>query len=218
MKKYFITTLITFLVVLFSVQHIAAQGGVGGGGGGTITITGSSSAYQNETKSYTATPSPVLTIYSASWSVTSGGTIQSQNTTSASILWTTTGTKTITYTASFTNQGLKQEIYSVTVFAVTAPPTPATPIIASQNCTSATLQKRGNPPSGISCYWQGTNSNGTSTASNATSNYNVSSSGTYYIRARNNSSGTWSASSASVAVTLGTVGGPTWYADYDGDG
>ncbi|NVK51505.1 MAG: hypothetical protein HWD85_01125, partial [Flavobacteriaceae bacterium] len=218
MKKHIINTIVTCLVVLFSVQQLSAQkGGIGGGGGGTITISGSNNVYQNDTKTYTATPSSGLSIYQSLWSVT-GGTIQSQSTTSVTIVWTTTGNQTITFEATQTNQGYMQENYAVTVSALVAPPTPNTPIIASQNCSSATLTSNGNPPSGVTWYWQGTNSSGTSTSYHGTGNYTASSTGTYYIRARNNTSGLWSAGSASVSVTLGIIGGTTWYADYDGDG
>jgi RHS repeat-associated protein len=220
MKKYLITSIITCLVVLFSMQQVAAQkgegGAGGGGGGGTVTISGPTTAYQNDIKTYTATPSSGLTIYNAFWSAT-GGVIQSQTTTSVTIKWTSTGVYQLDYEATHTNSGYVQADISVTVSAAAAPPTPSSPTISSQTCTSATLTKSGNPPSGVTWYWQGTNSAGTSTANNATSNYTATSSGTYYIRARN-SSGTWSASSASVAVTLGTIGGTTWYQDTDGDG
>jgi RHS repeat-associated protein len=218
MKKYFIKTVILFLAVCFSIQQTNAQRrGVGGGGGGTVTISGSTSVYQNDVKTYTANPSSGLTIYSAFWTV-GGGTIQSQSTTSVTILWTTTGTHQLDYEATSTNSGYVQANLNVTVSAAAAPPTPGSPTISSQNCTSATLARSGNPSSGIYWYWQGTNGSGTSTSYNATSNYTATSSGTYYIRAKNSSSGVWSASSASVVVTLGSIGGTTWYADYDGDG
>jgi YD repeat-containing protein len=203
------------------MQQVTAQGGgggegEGGGGGGTASISGPTSVYQNDIKTYTAVPGPGLTIYNAFWSV-NGGIIQSQTTTSITIKWTMTGTYLIDYDITASNQGNVTADLSVTVSAAAAPPTPSSPTISSQTCTTATLTKSGNPPSGVTWYWQGTNSAGTSTANNATSNYTATSSGTYYIRARN-SSGTWSASSASVSVTLGTIGGTTWYQDTDGDG
>jgi len=98
--------------------------------------------------------------------------------------------------------------FSISVQPATAPTAPTIPVISGQTCTAATLQKSGNPPSGVIWYWQGTNNSGSSTSYNATSTYNVSATGTYYIRARN-SSGAWSASAASVVVTLGTIGGST---------
>ena len=79
------------------------------------------------------------------------------------------------------------------------PGTPSTPTVSTNNCGNKILT-RGNPPSGVTWYWQGKNSNGTST-SNSNSTYSASSSGTYYIRSRNNSSQCWG-SSRSVGVTV----------------
>ena len=78
-------------------------------------------------------------------------------------------------------------------------PTPPNPTVSSNNCGNKTLT-RASPPSGTTYYWQGT-SCGTST-SNSAATYTVTSSGTYYLRAKN-SNGTWSScSSQSVTVNL----------------
>ncbi|WP_418637460.1 DUF6443 domain-containing protein [Winogradskyella sp.] len=207
MKKSFIKLFLTFLFVCFTIQQNIAQ---------SVTISGSTSVYQNSIVTYTANPSPGLSITQAMWNVTSG-TIQSQSTSSITIKWNITGTQSIDYDVVKSNQGYVYANLSVNVSAATAPPTPSTPTISSQNCTSAVLQKSGSPTAGITWYWQGTNSSGSSTSYNATSNYTATSTGTYYLRARN-SIGVWSASSSSISVTLGTVGGITWYADTDGDG
>jgi len=95
------------------------------------------------------------------------------------------------------------------------PTTPTTPVNIGQICTGASLL-RGNPPAGVTWYWQETNASGTSLA-NAESVYNLHASGTYYLRARDNESGLWSTNSSSITITLGTIGGSTWYADTDGD-
>jgi len=182
-----------------------------------IYISGSTSANVNESLNYGIINFSGATIYAAFWSVT-GGTIQSQTLTSATIKWTTAGTGSVQYVVTSSSNGSMQANLSVSVAGSTAPSTPPNPTISSQNCTSAVLQKSGTIPSGVAWYWQGTNSAGTSTTYNATGNYNVSTSGTYYIRAKNTSTGIWSASSGSVSVALGTVGGTTWYADVDGDG
>ena len=216
MKKSFITTVITFLVVCFSVQQNSAQFG-GGGGGGFVIITGSTNTvYLNDIKTYSTMPSPGLVVYNATWLV-SGGVIQSQSSSSVTIKWTSVGSNSIDYEVTSSNMGNITAEYYQTVSAAVAPPTPATPTISNQTCSNATLQKSGTPPSGVTWYWQGTNSAGTSTNNNATSTYAATSSGTYYIRARN-ATGTWSAASASISVTLGTIGGTTWYQDTDGDG
>ncbi len=88
---------------------------------------------------------------------------------------------------------------SVSVTVNPIPSKPSAPTVSSNTCGNKTLT-RGTPPSGITWYWQGKNSSGTST-SNSNSTYTATSSGTYYIRARNNTSGCWS-SARSVAVTV----------------
>jgi len=97
-----------------------------------------------------------------------------------------------------------------------APATPNAPTVSNITCTTATLT-RGTPPSGVTWYWQGTNSSGTSTA-NSSSTYSATSATTYYLRAQDDTTESWSTSSASVYAAVGTQGGPSWYADTDGDG
>lgn len=76
--------------------------------------------------------------------------------------------------------------------------TPPPPSVSTNLCGNKTLT-RATPPSGVTYYWQGT-SCGTST-SNSASTYAATASGTYYLRARNNSSNAWSnCSSANVTV------------------
>ena len=93
---------------------------------------------------------------------------------------------------------------SVSVPVVTPlPATPNNPTSAAA-CGPRTLSKNGIPASGISWYWQGTNANGTDYTSTAATalTYAVTTSGTYYIRARNDAEGCWSTSSGSLAVTV----------------
>jgi RHS repeat-associated protein len=184
-----------------------------GGGGSQITILGPSSATVGQSRTYSISAGGI-SIYSASWSAI-GGTVTSQSTTSATIVWNSPGLRQVNYNVNFSSAGSMSASKYVSVSGGLAPPTPSTPTISSQNCTSATLT-RGSPPLGVTWYWQGTNSSGTSTSSSS-SNYFISSSGRYYLRARS-SSGVWSSSSSSVFVSLGTVGGSTWYEDQDGDG
>ncbi len=77
------------------------------------------------------------------------------------------------------------------------PSPPPAPSVSFNNCGSKTLT-RASPPSGVTYYWQGT-SCGTSVA-NPAATYTVTSSGTYYLRAKN-SNGNWSTCS-STAVTI----------------
>jgi len=201
-----------FLLVISlntNAQIIDIDGGLGGG---SVTISGPSSATINETKVYSASSNGF--IFSSNWSVT-GGIILSQSNFSASIKWTSAGFQSVDYTANTFNGPVQGSLF-VNVSGATAPLTPPIPTNIGQSCTGASLQ-RGNPPSGVTWYWQGTNANGTST-SNSQIIYNLNTTGRYYLRARNNSTGIWSINSASLQVTFGTIGGSTWYADTDGDG
>ncbi|UOB19000.1 DUF6443 domain-containing protein [Abyssalbus ytuae] len=67
---------------------------------------------------------------------------------------------------------------------------PATPslVLVSNNCGESLLT-RGNPPGGITWYWQ-SSASGTST-SNTSKSITRTSGSTYYLRARNNSNGCW---------------------------
>jgi hypothetical protein len=79
------------------------------------------------------------------------------------------------------------------------PPPPAPTITSSNTCGDKTIT-RASPPSGTTYYWQGT-SCGTSVANSAV-NYTVTSSGTYYLRAKNSNG--WSTCS-SVTVTINDI-------------
>ncbi|MGS2764552.1 DUF6443 domain-containing protein [Sinomicrobium sp. M5D2P9] len=78
---------------------------------------------------------------------------------------------------------------------------PPNPVISSSKCGEVILARSGSIPNGTTWYWQGTNSNGKRTDLGSGSTFKVTSSGTYYIRARN-ASGTWSSGSGSVSVTV----------------
>lgn len=94
---------------------------------------------------------------------------------------------------------------SASSFTVNAlPSAPGNPTSDSPQCSTpgVTLTRTGTPTGGDTWYWQ-TTSNGTSTA-NSGSTYNVTTSGTYYIRAQS-SAGCWSSTSGSLAVTVNTV-------------
>ncbi|MEZ5001690.1 MAG: HYR domain-containing protein [Chitinophagales bacterium] len=68
------------------------------------------------------------------------------------------------------------------------------------NCNNNYLNAISSNQGNVTWYWQGTNSNGTSTSNPSTSNYPISSNGTYYLRARGDRNGAWS-STRSVNVT-----------------
>lgn len=209
-----ITSTLFLLVLSFNANAQIIDIGEGGlGGDGSVTISGPNSVTINETKAYSVFVSSGVDLFSGSWSV-NGGTILSQNNFSASIKWTSTGFRSVSYTGN-SNIGFLQNTLLVNVSGIIAPPTPSIPSNIGQSCTGASLL-RSNPPSGVTWYWQGTNSNGTS-ISNSSSIYNLNTTGRYYLRARN-SSGIWSVQSSSIQVTFGIIGGSTWYADTDGDG
>jgi hypothetical protein len=97
------------------------------------------------------------------------------------------------------------------------PSNPSNPTSNSPQCASpgVTLTRSGTPPAAETWYWQ-TSANGTSTASSA-STYNVTSSGTYYIRKQNNTSLCWSSGAGSLAVTVNTApAAPTSPVNYTG--
>jgi hypothetical protein len=88
----------------------------------------------------------------------------------------------------------------VTVNAIPATPTGNITPAANPACTNTSLSYSG---ASASIYWQ-TTSTGESTTTNTTSNFNVNSSGTYYVRAYSGSC--WStASLASPAITINTA-------------
>lgn len=81
---------------------------------------------------------------------------------------------------------------------------PSTPSALSSNspgCNSVTITRNGNPSSGVTWYWQGTNPNGTSTSLGSGATYTATSTGTYYLRAKS-VNGCWSNSSSSISVTV----------------
>lgn len=79
-------------------------------------------------------------------------------------------------------------ILSISAFAQSVPP-PTMPTVSANTCGERILT-RGNPPDGITWYWQGGFPNSTS-VSNASATYTVITSGIYYLRARN-AAGVWS--------------------------
>lgn len=84
------------------------------------------------------------------------------------------------------------------------PPTPQAPTSNSPKCQNigVTLQFNGSPPAGTTWYWQ-TSSTGSSTA-NSVSPFTTNTIGTitYYVRARDNNTGCWSAASSGTIVTV----------------
>ena len=97
------------------------------------------------------------------------------------------------------NNGRRNNGHSITVNA--APASPGNPTSNSPQCNppGVTLTRAGTPPAGVDWYWQ-TTAAGTSTTNN-TATFLATTSGTYYIRARN-AAGCWSTGAGSLVVTI----------------
>lgn len=95
---------------------------------------------------------------------------------------------------------------SIPVTVTGTPSDPANPTSNSPQCGNVTLTRSGSPPAGVTWYWQGTTC-GTSMSLGSGTTYTAPASGTYYIRAYNNTGGCWSTGCGSVAVTI--TGTPT---------
>jgi cytoskeletal protein CcmA (bactofilin family) len=92
---------------------------------------------------------------------------------------------------------------NVTLAIASLPAAPAAPTVTSTNPScGATALNSIVPPGGETYYWQGTTALGTSTTSPSTATYPVSTTATYYVRARNNTTLCWSASASSLLVTI----------------
>jgi len=90
----------------------------------------------------------------------------------------------------------------ITGTEVLLPADPANPTSNSPQCASpgVTMNFTGSAPVGETWYWQ-TSANGTSTA-NSVSSYTVSTPGTYYVRAQDNTTMAWSAGAGSVTIAI----------------
>ncbi len=165
---------------------------------GEATISGPSLAYVNDYKTYNLY-APGF-IHSTNWSV-SGGVVTSSSKTSATVRWTTTGSRSVSASVS-TSGGyyFPVKLVSVSRAPVVAPPTPSAPYVYQSNCGSSKL-RRHSPPSGVRWYWQ-LSSNGKSTSYGYGIEYTTTSSRRIYLRARNNSTGAWSNGLSSVYVFI----------------
>lgn len=132
--------------------------------------------------------------------VTIGGTAATITGNTATTVTVTVGTGT-TGTVQVTTPG--GSATSAATFTVNPlPANPGNPTSNSPQCNppGVTLTRTGTPPAGVTWYWQ-TVAGGTSTA-NSAATFVATTSGTYYLRAQNNTTGCWSAGSGSVAITI----------------
>ncbi|WP_298547118.1 DUF6443 domain-containing protein [uncultured Aquimarina sp.] len=118
------------------------------------------------------------------WQATAGGTSTSNS--SASITRTSDNSH---YIRARNNTSLCWSPARTVNYSIKSVPiTPAAPSV-DNNCSNSVLS-RGNPPSGVTWYWQET-AGGTSTA-NSSPSVTRTSDNVYYLRARNNSTECWS--------------------------
>ncbi len=97
-------------------------------------------------------------------------------------------------------------VTSVGTFTVNPlPANPSNPTSNSPQCATpgVTITRFGTVPAGETWYWQ-TIPLGTNTT-NSAATYVVSTAGTYYIRAQNNTTGCWSVASGSVTIAISTI-------------
>ncbi|MFY0651640.1 MAG: hypothetical protein JXQ96_06380 [Cyclobacteriaceae bacterium] len=166
-----------------------------------ISISGPTSANQNDTDYYNVYDI-FDTITDYYWDAGSNQ-ILSEGETSATIKWTQSGNQYLYYEANtFFDYYWGETVVSVASSGPSNPPNPT--ITTSGVCSNgqATLTRSGSPPSGVTWYWQGKTSNGTSTSKGSGTTFIANEgSGNYYIRARN-SSNQWSSGSGVVNVII----------------
>jgi alpha-tubulin suppressor-like RCC1 family protein len=83
----------------------------------------------------------------------------------------------------------------------TVPDIPSALTSNSPQCNNVTITRTANPPSGVDWYWQNT-SCGTDLSLGSGTTYIVTSSGTYYLRAYNNSGKCWSTNCSNINVIV----------------
>lgn len=173
---------------------------------GAQNLSGPTTVRQGETHQYYYYSDYLIS--RPAWSVT-GGTVVSSGQDSGSGAWAniqfnTTGSSTVTFKSGTATRGTA----SVNVLPP-PPPAPSAPAISANTCGTKTLT-RGTPPSGVTWFWHTANLDQSTVNSNVT--YDVPSTQTIWLRARD-SYGIWSSTSTAADVTVipqpspGKVGG-----------
>lgn len=157
------------------------------------TFSAASSTCAPRSVSYTGTPPSGITWY---WQTSATDMDMSNSTNNYTALGSTTlYVRAVDAWGCWSNGAAP---YSVTVNPL--PGSPTTVSATTNTCGIKTLT-RGTPPAGVTWYWQGTDPVGTNT-SDSNPTYSVTTTGGYYIGARNNTSGCWNNSNTGSYITI----------------
>ena len=107
------------------------------------------------------------------------------------------------FDANTTLWALNSSTIVISNFPLAAVPNPPVAATNPACVTSGTTISADTPPSGTVYYWQGTTANGTSNALDASTPFNVTTTGTYHLAAYETASQCWS-NTSSVFVTVDT--------------
>ncbi|CAL2106845.1 hypothetical protein T190115A13A_20125 [Tenacibaculum sp. 190524A02b] len=220
MKKIFLVIIVVFInSITIIAQGSPSDDPIGPGDpigpDFLLEIEGKQNVYPTEVTSYRLKTSGI-TIYDGNWQV-SGGDILGQTSNQITIKWTGIDLVPDLITGDIVEVQVSRpfvsyDIISSTPSVLRGPEVlinidsdylpvakPEKPFIKSQTCNKAIIEKLP-APSGITWYWQGMNPKGTDT-SNASTTFEVTTSGTYYLRALKNSGG-FSEELSSIDVLL----------------
>ncbi len=193
MRKHFILFILFVLLSQFSASRTFAQ-----------TITGPTSLFAGSTGSFTLYDDVVLT--NPNWAVDNGVLLSETHSGlnhSASIRFDCPGTSTVTLrdgsTVLYTLPLVTVNCRSVT--------TPSTTFTYVTGCGTGSIT-RNTSPTGDTWYWQ-TDPNGTSTSLGSGATLNITSSGTYYLRALKNATVPCCWSPTSLATIFVDIAPPT---------
>jgi len=153
--------------------------------GTTLSIAGSPGVNETWYWQTTASGTSTATPYAGPYAVFANGTYYVRTYSTATSTWSTASSVTV----------------SNFPLAV-APPAPVANVNPSCAPTGSVLTEAA-APGGYVYYWQGTTAGGTSNALNASSTYNATTSGTYYVAAYETASQCWS-TTVGLAVTVDT--------------
>ncbi|MEP5434989.1 MAG: DUF6443 domain-containing protein, partial [Flavobacteriaceae bacterium] len=198
--NFFNVVCLVFTSSLYSQEYIVE--------GSTSPVLNVETDYYFVTSSYSNPPSSITNYY---WDVSGGGIITESNTafyyaftadSDVSITWNTLGVKTI-YVDAIGDYGDYSVDLSVTVAGSTPLPPTQDDITVTNNCGNTVLTKGTPQEDNVVWYWQTTNGGKETNKTAATVTF--TSSGTYYLRAKNTLYNTWSLISRAIDYTVKEV-------------